>query len=211
MLNHIAAEKRVLAEQRKKLAQEAALIKKLKLELHNAHDRTKAFKVKAKKRKKVLRIAHTAYMNLQRAMAHLQALIAAHAKTVRLHGEHATSKGTTKKMLHGILNTVHKLEKKAILRVQQAAAEKARHAATQEAHKVSKFTLRTSIGGINTALHNAKGMLNGVAKKAIEVQVSAPAPAPAKAHHRHRETFSFPMADTEDGEDGFDDGVVTLH
>merc|ERR1711907_664888 len=175
MLGRIKGEQAVIAGEEKKLAAEEAYIKRLKTQLKKALARTKAFKIKAKHRKKVLRIAHIAYTNLRRAMARLQAMIDQHAKTVKLHGPHTNSKKATKKMVKGVVHTIHALYKKAALAIQQAAADKAKDAAQAEATKRSKFNLNQHLGGINAALANAKGMIADVSKKTTEAMIEVPA------------------------------------
>merc|ERR1712054_640984 len=70
MASRIKAEEGVVAQQLAKLKQENAYIARLKKMLADAKHETKVYRVKAKERKEVLRIAHVAYSNLERAVAH---------------------------------------------------------------------------------------------------------------------------------------------
>merc|ERR1711998_270919 len=135
---------------------ENAYIARLKKMLADAKHRTKVYRVKAKKRKEVLRIAHVAYSNLERAVAHLKAMAAQHAKIVTVRSAHANAAKDTKVFVRNMVRTVKQLQKKSKRMIAEAVA---RRAAAAEARAQDKLKLRDDIPGLNGALAKAKNSI----------------------------------------------------
>jgi len=171
MMAHVNAEEGVITDEDRKLSKEEAYIKQLKRKLHRAHARTTRYRAKAKKRKKVLRIAHTAYSNLQHAYNHLQDMVNEHAKTVKIKGPHADSARDTKRLMKNVLHTVKTLEKESVKAIAHAVAKKAARAAKKAAHLKDINSLQRHLDGehlrgIDRALNGAKGIMHAITKKA---------------------------------------------
>jgi len=164
MASRIKAEEGVVAQQEAKLAQENAYIKRLKAMLRRAENNHVVLTKKAKKRKEVLRIAHVAYSNLERAVAHLKAMAAQHAKTVHIRGAHANAAKDTKVFVRNMVRTVRKLQRKSKRMIANAVARRAAAAAAAEARANDKMGLEDSIPGLNRALAKAKGSIKNLGK-----------------------------------------------
>merc|ERR1711977_203607 len=147
MSSRIKAEQGVVAQQEAKLAQENAYIKRLKAMLRRAEKTHVVLTKKAKKRKQVLRIAHVAYSNLERAVAHLKAMAAQHAKTVNIRGPHASAAKDTKVFVRNMVRTVRKLQRKSKRMIANAVARRAAAAAAAEARAHDKLGLEDEIPG----------------------------------------------------------------
>jgi len=164
MASRIKAEEGVVAQQLAKLKQENAYIARLKKMLADAKHETKVYRVKAKKRKEVLRIAHVAYSNLERAVAHLKAMAAQHAKIVTVRSAHANAAKDTKVFVRNMVRTVKQLQKKSRRMIAQAVARRAAAAAAAEARQQDKLKLRDDIPGLNGALAKAKNSIKNLGK-----------------------------------------------
>jgi len=164
MASRIKAEEGVVAQQEAKLAQENAYIKRLKAMLRRAEHTHVVLTTKAKKRKQVLRIAHVAYSNLERAVAHLKAMAAQHAKTVNIKGPHANAAKDTRVFVRNMVRTVRQLQRKSKRMIARAVARKAAAAAAAEARANDKMGLADTIPGLNRALAKAKGSLKNLGK-----------------------------------------------
>merc|ERR1711959_11641 len=165
MASRITAEQRVVAQQEQKLAQENAYIKRLKRMLARAHRNTQMFQRKAKKRKRVLRIAHVAYINLERAVNNLKRMARNHAKIVSIKVDHANAAKDTKVFVRNVERTVKSLQKKSRAAIARAVARRAAAAAAAEARAQDKLGLGDNIPGINRALRKAKGSIKNLGKK----------------------------------------------
>merc|ERR1712093_373463 len=164
MASRITAEQSVVAQQEQKLAQENAYIKRLKRMLARARRNTQMFQRKAKKRKRVLRIAHVAYINLGRAVNNLKRMARNHAKVVSIKVDHANAAKDTKVFVRNVERTVKSLQKKSRAAIARAVARRAAAAAAAEARAQDKLGLGDNIPGINRALKKSKGLMKNLGK-----------------------------------------------
>merc|ERR1711981_1217885 len=176
MASRITAEQSVVAQQEQKLAQENAYIKRLKRMLARARRNTQMFQRKAKKRKRVLRIAHVAYINLERAVNNLKRMARNHAKIVSIKVDHANAAKDTKVFVRNVERTVKSLQKKSRAAIARAVARRAAAAAAAEARAQDK--LGDNIPGINRALKKTKGLMKNLGKPPATLHKSAVAKGP---------------------------------
>merc|ERR1711939_839717 len=178
MASRITAEQSVVAQQEQKLAQENAYIKRLKRMLARARRNTQTFQRKAKKRKRVLRIAHVAYINLERAVNNLKRMARNHAKIVSIKVDHANAAKDTKVFVRNVERTVKSLQKKSRAAIARAVARRAAAAAAAEARAQDKLGLGDNIPGINRALKKTKGLMKNLGKPPATLHKSAVAKGP---------------------------------
>merc|ERR1712054_574009 len=148
MASRIKAEEGVVAQQEAKLAQENAYIKRLKAMLRRAEKNHVVLTKKAKKRKQVLRIAHVAYANLEKAVARLKAMAAVHGHTVIVKAPRASAAKTAERMRKNMVKTVERLAKRSRKKIAAAAAK--------TAHSNDRKGIRIHINGLNEAMAKGK-------------------------------------------------------
>merc|ERR1711924_305510 len=91
-----------------------------------------------KKRKRVLRIAHVAYVNLERAVNNLKRMARNHAKVVSIKVDHANAAKDTKVFVRNVERTVKSLQKKSRAAIARAVARRAlRRQLRRPVHKIS--------------------------------------------------------------------------
>jgi len=180
MATRIASEQSVIAEQEEKLAELTSTDRRLKRTLHHEKIRIKVFSLKAKKRKKVLRIAHKAYSNLSRALAHLQSMAAQRAKTVIIKARSSSDKKSAKKVEKQMKRAVEQAAAGAKAVIAASVAKKAARAAKREARKAARAKLGVAVPGLNSALRKANSSLKGLGKQPATTSENTSGPHPLK-------------------------------
>jgi len=164
MSSRISAEAAIVAQQRQKVRDLEAEVKRLRRAVRATKRHVHTYQIKGKKRKQVLGVAHVAYMNLERAVAHLKAMAEDRAKVVVIKGNKGSNSENAKKMIRDVKSAVKKASAGAKAAVASAVAKEAAAAAAEEARK-HNHGIGVNIPGLNTALDKAAHSLHGLGKK----------------------------------------------